>query len=968
MDKNKRLHIGVLFATMDNSCQYDIWTGIVEYARRNDINLTAFFGAYQTTSLDISVHFESCINTILNSSSLDGVIMFSGFIAYVIGNDEVEKYAGMISGHIPVISVSYIMPGIPSVIIDNAAGMYSAVNHTIQAHGKKRIAFVKGPDGHPEAEERLEGYKKALRDNNIDYDVRYVYPGNFSPESGRAAVIKMLGDENVSADAIVACDDITAIGVLNELKKHEIFAPADIAVAGFDDDRDSETCIPSLSTVRQDFYQIGQISAQLLHNKINNQPVDEVNYVQPVFVARQSCGCLERTLSDHRAENCDGDNDAQCLLSYTQREFTTLFEDHVPVPQIIQWASRLTDVIKEKHFMKDKFISLINDILISYQQYSRDVMPWSEALDVLTAGVRNNSGEIESVYAIMSAFVNASALVHEMRIKEEKLREIAVADNRIMLRRIAGNLVLKLDIDSLAEELRNSLPELSLNTVIIGLYQKPIRIGDCGADRKIESLIGFVGDSIINTATDERNPVTFSDYATIREFDSLSRRFELFFIPLFAQDEELGIMLMPFDADISVDTFEMLRVNISTAVKGSNLIKEIEYQNKQATEANKAKSDFLSRMSHEIRTPMNAIIGMTAIGKKANEAVDKDYALTRIGDASTHLLGVINDILDMTKIEADKLELVDAEFDFGQMIEKVLTIVGFRVEEKRQSISINADERIPMFLFGDDQRLVQVITNLMSNAIKFTPENGMINLNITIADKNGDDCRLRFEVEDSGIGIHPEQQKKIFSMFEQADSGTSREYGGTGLGLSISKRIIEMMGGEIWVESQLGEGAKFIFTVNLKCGQKTDFDLISRLKQNDESAAFSENEFEGKRLLVVEDVEINREIVILLLHGSGMLIDCAENGLEALDIVAASPGKHDIVFMDVQMPKMDGYEATRAIRALPDMRNIRLPIIAMTANVFKSDIDNSLAAGMDDHIGKPLDIGKVMQILRKYLH
>ena len=387
----------------------------------------------------------------------------------------------------------------------------------------------------------------------------------------------------------------------------------------------------------------------------------------------------------------------------------------------------------------------------------------------------------------------------------------------------------------------------------------------------------------------------------------------------------------------------------------------------QATSASKAKGDFLSNMSHEMRTPLNAIIGMTAIGKKEENIDGKNRALIKIGDASTHLLGVINDILDMAKIEANKMELSDIEYDFKKMLDKVLTFIRFRSDEKKQSLTQSIDESIPRFLIGDEQRLAQVITNILANAVKFTPEGGEVHLEVILVEETVESHTLRIEVTDSGIGIAPEKQEKLFQAFEQAESGISREFGGTGLGLVISRRIVEHMGGRIWIESKLGHGAKFIFTIQAKRSERSEDDTEDGTESDNFDSMADDTDLHGKKLLVAEDIEINREILLSLLDGFGLIIDCAENGKDALQMVEADPSKYDIVFMDIQMPGMDGLEATRRIRALPGHNREKLPIIAMTANVFKSDIEECLAAGMDDHLGKPLDMDKVIEKLRMYL-
>jgi signal transduction histidine kinase len=386
---------------------------------------------------------------------------------------------------------------------------------------------------------------------------------------------------------------------------------------------------------------------------------------------------------------------------------------------------------------------------------------------------------------------------------------------------------------------------------------------------------------------------------------------------------------------------------------------------KQAEKASAAKSVFLSNMSHEIRTPMNAIIGMTAIAKSASEPAKKDYCLDRIEGASKHLLGVINDILDMSKIEANKLELSETVFDFAKMLEDVVNVINYRSDEKHQNLAVHIGEDIPRFLTGDDQRIAQVMANLLSNAVKFTPENGVIRLN-ALKERDEDGAVLiRIEVSDTGIGISPEQKSRLFRSFEQADSGTSRKFGGTGLGLAISKRIVEMMGGDIWVESEIGQGSTFIFTFRAALVPEADYPDSPLDAPN--SPGREAETYEGRRVLLVDDVDINREIVIELLTPALLSIDCAEHGAKALAMFADAPEKYDMIFMDIHMPEMDGYEATRRIRALPAPKAKTIPIIAMTANVFREDIEKCLESGMNDHIGKPFKIEEVLEKLRKYL-
>ena len=517
----------------------------------------------------------------------------------------------------------------------------------------------------------------------------------------------------------------------------------------------------------------------------------------------------------------------------------------------------------------------------------------------------------------------------------------------------------------------------------------------------------------------------------------------------------------------------------------------------QAEQSSMAKGDFLSRMSHEMRTPMNAIIGMTNIARASDDPDRKEYCLEKIDGASKHLLGVINDILDMSKIEANKFEISCTDFDFERMLMNVVNVVNFRVEEKHQSLMLRVDPALPAVLYGDEQRLAQVMTNLLTNAVKFTPEQGHIGLTTTLSQDDGDTLLLRVEVSDTGIGITPEQKAKLFRSFEQADGGIARKFGGTGLGLAISKRIVELMGGAIWVESVPDEGSTFIFTARLTRSDASleevhsevvrreglralavddspeTLEEISRIMRRVgvacDTAVSGQRALErlhaaeqpydivfvdwrmphmngveltrairasgvgnpvivmisvaewaniekeateagvtsflpkplfpsavarcinayfdpqggaargggsplaqginlaGRTLLLAEDIDINREIVLAMLEETGVTIDCAENGLEAVRLFAEQPTRFDLILMDIQMPEVDGLEATRRIRAMPLPQARAIPIVAMTANAFREDVEMCIDAGMDSHIAKPIDSSVLMATLERYL-
>ncbi|MCL2123505.1 MAG: response regulator, partial [Desulfovibrionaceae bacterium] len=544
-----------------------------------------------------------------------------------------------------------------------------------------------------------------------------------------------------------------------------------------------------------------------------------------------------------------------------------------------------------------------------------------------------------------------------------------------------------------------------------------------------------------------------------------------FDLPVVKKDGQIRFMsFSAFTTDASGSGIGIIAADIT---EKRLLEKQLIDAKEHAEHASKAKGEFLSRMSHEMRTPLNAVIGMTKIARTSPDADKKEYCLEKIESASKHLLGVINDILDMAKIEANKFELSPAEFCFEKMLMRVVNVVNFRADEKHQNLIIDVAPDIPQYIIADEQRLAQVIANLLSNAIKFTPEHGAVTLTARKLAEDFGLCRLQIAVSDTGIGISEEQQAKLFQSFEQADGGIARKFGGTGLGLAISKSIVQLMGGDIWVESRPEEGATFTFTIHAQRGaaaqqglfapdvnwstlrilfvdsapemrayflklaasigldcevaangaeayeriRNTDkaFDLVftdwkmpgmdgieltQRIKNEygthmvmvlmtsaahwddieheakragvdrfipkplfassivdciDEclgsdkflpaeksKETLEEGCFAGHRILLVEDVDINREIVVSLLEYTGIGIDAAHNGLEALEMFMQNPSAYAAVFMDIHMPEMDGYEATQRIRALDAPEARAVPIIAMTANVFREDIEKCL--------------------------
>jgi signal transduction histidine kinase/CheY-like chemotaxis protein len=571
-------------------------------------------------------------------------------------------------------------------------------------------------------------------------------------------------------------------------------------------------------------------------------------------------------------------------------------------------------------------------------------------------------------------------------------------------------------------------------------------------------------------------------------------------IPLFIENAFWGTVGFsrvnedkPF-SKLEEDLLQSAGILIASAVTRATMTESLLEANRAALAGIQAKTNFLSHMSHEIRTPMNAIIGMTTLAQKASDIQRIRYCLKQIENSSRQLLGIINDVLDMSKIEANKLEIGSEEFSFEDMIQRVVNVVQIRMDEKGQDFYVDVENVFTRTVISDELRLSQVLINLLTNANKFTPDGGKISLSVRLAPIDDDAAWLHIAVADTGIGVTDEQKARLFRSFEQAESSTTRKYGGTGLGLSISKSIVNLMGGDIWIEDNLGGGSKFVFEIIIKwgkvcrlnklpknlrhdlrilvvdddkdtldyfesllaefflecdtasCGEdaialvergvqdgkpydltfidwkmpgmngrqtareitrimggkpiivmisassqgevsstlipmglnnflskpvlpsalyNTIVNLIGYTGQTNDIGETSPYNWNDKRLLLVEDIEVNREIIIGILEDTGITIECAENGSRAVEMF--DKNSYDIVFMDIQMPVMNGFDATRAIRALEKPEAAVCPIIAMTANAFKEDVRECISVGMNDHIAKPIDVKRLFDMLSDYL-
>ena len=581
-----------------------------------------------------------------------------------------------------------------------------------------------------------------------------------------------------------------------------------------------------------------------------------------------------------------------------------------------------------------------------------------------------------SIIVLILAIVTSMMMVSSGKTIEETSRQHILA-----LSRAAALLVSADELDMFMQEQDMQRPEyaalnhelMEFNDISETEYTYYLRLVES------ENKMQFIIDNSVDTEAlsmplvdrEHAPDIALTGLANAVEFGSYSENWEGYmtaYAPVYYSNGRLSNIVAGVDmldvyirqSQQNMHTLSTLLIIFITMVLGFCLYSLLLYQRKakQALSASEAKSSFLSRMSHEIRTPLNAIIGFCNMSMASNHIREIKQYLGHINSASLHLFQVINDVLDISKIETGKVVLEYLACELRHEVKQIDDIIRPQAEKKKLNFSIDMDERVPAFVLCDAVRLKQVIVNLLSNALKFTPESGKVSLSVSLEETRGNQCKLVWAVEDSGIGISEKQKQKLFRPFEQADVSTTRKYGGTGLGLTISQNLVEMMGGHIQLDSCVGVGSKFYFSLWL--------DMIDDQTMATQNAAGDMDptiDLTGREILVVEDVETNQMIIQYMLEGYGAHVTLVNDGQEGYDAYVKNPDRFCLILMDIQMPVLDGYEATKKIRSSDCPNAKTIPIVAMTANVYKEDVEKAKECGMNDHIGKPFDATQIEHML-----
>lgn len=570
---SKRLHFGVLVSSIEEACQSVLWRGIEAYATEFNIDITAYLSIFQQKTGRLEEHYYVVFDAVEENYTLDGLILFGGFIAEDISTAELDKYLERFND-IPMVSIAMSHPDYPSLLVDNERGTFKVVRHLIKEHGCKKVVFVKGPEDHEEAQARYMGYKNAIKTSGLPFDENLVVQGggNFSAEDGEEAVQKLLAKEGLTFDAIVAADDDTAVGVLQELNRRGIKVPTDVLVGGFDDAEVASIITPTLTTVRQPFYDLGYKSVEALKHLIEGKEVEPLIFLSPKLVTRQSCGCIDLPEERFNIEDFDkGDETfSSYLLHIMEGEFESTVYKTLPVNL---WIESLAKEILSAKFNPLRFLKLFDEILIRSQLAGANLQVWRNVLTGVINGVNLFDSEISTCFSeISQAVYRATWLINSIQSRSERQ---AVMDNSGVqweIRGISQEIVTSFNFKDLTKKLIMVQEELGIETISIYQYEKSIQYEEWKKPKNLLRLLSLDSNGVV-LSDKQDSTVPLSDIGKI--LFKKEQRKTMLMMPLFFGKEQIGILFLEYNGDLPIDTYESLRISIATALKGASLIQEV---------------------------------------------------------------------------------------------------------------------------------------------------------------------------------------------------------------------------------------------------------------------------------------------------------------------------------------------------------------------------------------------------------
>jgi len=965
MEKNR---IALIIDSIDSVWAQNVWPPFARFARKLGKSLFIFPGGRLSSSHD-SDNLRNRVYSLVNGKNVDGVILYSTSIKNKgTTDDEFNKFCSGLE-QLPLVSMNDKIPGYPSVVSDCYMGVKELITHCIKKHGAKRIAFLCGPATHHDALERLRGYMDALNEAGLySSQVNFLVTDPFAWEDGYKAAAQLFEERKLRPgydfDTIIGANDDLTVDAIDYFSRRGFYMPRDYHALGFDNSLKSLFPECPLSTIMASYKEMSSEAFRVLIDYMDKKnsspssqdsiPIEDV-ILPTKLVIRNSCGCGSShyyLLEPEPDVNfCEPD---EAAMTARINEYFELSEKEIKTfitPIVRAWfgifqQNNLNSISGSNYNRSAEaiFFHRFDKAIVRFFNTNRDSGLLLRLLqDLFDAGLVSASQymKFEPVVLKIIFKISGRLSIHEQYSR----RNLDVAFNSLRF-----ELLETLDRDSLVKSLAKNLPKIGIDTAGIALY----------VDDKTSLWVGSYSLDGINPIKEQPFP---ADLFVPEPLEHLFSSGVFMIQPLFIEEHALGYIIHTVSGK-NGSVYEDLRSTISYALKGifqfeeivkaqQKVLESIEQnriltlQKEAAQAASEAKTQFLANVSHEIRTPMNAVLGMAELMLSENLNNRQRHYAEDIKTSAMSLLNIINEILDLSKIQTGRMDLVPVHYNFISLVDNIGSMMHFLIKSKNVAFDVEMQGDIPRYLYGDNARLRQILLNILSNAAKFT-EKGYVRLSISVSDKE-----ICFTVTDTGMGIKKDDLIDLFDAFKQADAVRNRDYKGTGLGLTITKALVEMMNGKIEVESELGQGTKVCVTIPKVIGDETQVQRYISTKKLLCSP--------DTNILAVDDNAINLNVICGLLRQCGVTVFAAASGKAALEMLRMD--QFALIFMDHMMPEMDGVETTKKIREM----GISTPIVALTANAVTSAKEMLLASGMDDYLSKPIVKEQLYEILARWI-